>query len=94
VSWDRRETSRGKSNYEHLAVYYPDTHETPGYQIVTTPNLVQTELTLQQNGYVSCPVHGGAWALPGSVTVLDGIRKKVVQTATGFALHKQERSGR
>jgi hypothetical protein len=85
--------NQNRSRYEHIAVYYPDTHETPGYQIVTTPNLVQTELTLQQNGYVCCPVHGGAWALPGSVTILDGIRKQVVRTSIGFAL-KQERSGR
>jgi len=84
------------SRFQHLAVYYPETHETPGYQVISVPDVVKAELTLQQNGFVSCPVHGGAWALPGSVTVRDGIRKQVVKTDNGFALllvqGKQERS--
>ena len=87
MTWDRRETG-GRSKFQHIAVYYPENHETPGYQIVTTPDVIKAELTLQQNGFVSCPVHGGAWALPGSVTVHDGIRKQVVSTAVGFALHR------
>jgi hypothetical protein len=77
-----------KTRFQHIAVYYPENHETPGYQIVTTPDVIKAELTLQQNGFVSCPVHGGAWALPGSITVHDGIRKQVVSTAVGFALHR------
>lgn len=83
-----------RTRFQHLAVYYPETHETPGYQIISTPDVIKTECILQQNGFVCCPVHGGAWALPGSVTVLDGIRKKVVQTANGFALMNEERSGK
>ena len=83
-----------RERFQHIAVYYPENHDTPGYQIISVPDVVRAELTLQQNGFVCCPVHGGAWALPGSITILDGIRKKVAQTPTGFALHKQEGSGR
>ena len=85
-----------RERFQHIAVYYPENHDTPGYQIISVPDVVKAELTLQQNGFVSCPVHGGAWALPGSVTILDGIRKQVVKTDNGFALRlvqgKQERS--
>ena len=80
-----------RTQFQHIAVYFPETHELPGYQIVTTPDIIKTELGLQQNGFVSCPVHGGAWALPGSITVHDGMRKQVVRTSVGFALHRIER---
>ena len=87
-----------RERFQHVAVYYPENHETPGYQIITTKDVIKTELTLQHNGYISCPVHGDSWALPGSVTVHDGIRKQVVRTVSGFALlipeQGQERSGR
>lgn len=25
------------TQFQHVAVYYPENHETPGYQIVSTP---------------------------------------------------------
>jgi hypothetical protein len=52
-----------RERFQRLAVYYPETHETPGYQIVSTPDVIKTELVLQQNGYIPCPVHGGACAM-------------------------------
>jgi hypothetical protein len=94
AAWGRRkESDEYRSSRQNIAVYFPEDHKLPGYHMIQTGNEVVSELALEQNGYIRCPVHGGAWAKPGTITVLDGVRKRVVRTESGFALLNEERSG-
>lgn len=98
--WDRPMTERRPASYM-LGIYFPEDFPDPkmrGYRIVPFRDEASAEMFVRHECFTYCPVHC-AYARPGTVTMLDGARKRVVAVkegaiTVGWRLADMERSGK